>query len=396
MSGNWKADVEAVRVVDLLRLAVSTGSRTSEDVTKYRSDDSVDWRRVYGISYSLRVPSIVNDGLRRSMPPENSEPSGYDAAEYSRLRFEWAGWVVKVEKAYAKQEAALRRLGEMFSSHGLGLMLLKGYGMSLNYPVPNHRPSGDIDCFMFYREGVASPSSSPAWEYADKVIASVFGVTVDDSFHHHSIYYVGDIMVENHYDFFNVPSHRSNRTIEARFKELAWDRGKEILPNVFLPSPNFNALFVIRHAAVHFAAKELDLRQLLDWMLLIRATSDEIDWRSFWKDAAEMGMMPFVRAVVSIATDEFGFDERLFHLQESDATMRDGDVRCLADRVLDNLFHPDFQNYPDGFFRLVVWKARRWWAHRWKHRMVYRDSLVSTFFFQLFAHLIKPKSLLVH
>ena len=36
----------------------------------------------------------------------------------------------------------------------------------------------------------------------------------------------------------------------------------------------------------------------------------------------------------------------------------------------------------------------RWWHNRWKHQIVYSDSLLSTFSYQVHAHLMKPATLM--
>jgi hypothetical protein len=46
-----------------------------------------------------------------------------------------------------------------------------------------------------------------------------------------------------------------------------------------------------------------------------------------------------------------------------------------------------------GTLRIVAYKFRRWWANRWKHRIVYREGLIKSFITQVYSHIIKPKSI---
>ena len=87
------------------------------------------------------------------------------------------------------------------------MMVLKGYGLSLNYPIPSHRPCGDVDIWNFgeYRR-------------ADKVLHDKLGITVDNSHHHHTTFTFQDQFFENHYDFINVHSHPSSKVVEAKLK----------------------------------------------------------------------------------------------------------------------------------------------------------------------------------
>ena len=41
----------------------------------------------------------------------------------------------------------------------------------------------------------------------------------------------------------------------------------------------------------------------------------------------------------------------------------------------------------------VAWKWHRWKANEWKHRLVYKESMRSTFWSGVWNHLLKPKSI---
>lgn len=134
---------------------------------------------------------------------------------------------------------------------------------------------------MMFMNSEGKDKSHPAWECADKLITEKLGIQVDNSYHHHSVFTYKGIMVENHYDFVNVHSHRSNRWIENEFKTLALTRNEEYTfdngAKLLFPSPLLNCLFVARHNAIHFAAEHLNLRQLLDWALFVEERHKDID-----------------------------------------------------------------------------------------------------------------------
>ena len=100
-------------------------------------------------------------------------------------------------------------MAALYNAHGLKMMVLKGFACSLDWPRPEHRPCGDIDIWQFghYREG-------------DKLVAAEKGIEIDSSHHHHTVFYWGEFMVENHYDFINVHARKANSRIEKIYKEL--------------------------------------------------------------------------------------------------------------------------------------------------------------------------------
>lgn len=74
-----------------------------------------------------------------------------ESDELEDLRYELFGEVLACEADYRKYQLAIRKLAGLYRSEGIDMLLLKGYGLSLNYPVPEHRPSGDIDIISMER-----------------------------------------------------------------------------------------------------------------------------------------------------------------------------------------------------------------------------------------------------
>lgn len=48
---------------------------------------------------------------------------------------------------------------------------------------------------------------------------------------------------------------------------------------------------------------------------------------------------------------------------------------------------------PKGLLRVVRFKTRRWWANRWKHRLVFDEGLAGAFVRSVWAHLKRPQSI---
>ena len=258
------------------------------------------------------------------------------------------------------------------------MMLLKGYGLSLFYPVPEHRPCGDIDIWLFGRQ-----------PEADKLVAREWGVPVDVHKEHHTTFDVDGIMVENHYDFVNKETHASNARLERLFKQYAAQPGESVAVAgvaVYLPSEQLNALFLLRHAAVHFAAINIGLRHVLDWCVFVAHCHDRIDWPALYAVARETRMVGFLNCLNALCVDCLGLEAPSLPDFERDAE--------LEKRVLDEILSPAFSGeQPEGLLRVVRFKTRRWWANRWKHRLVFDDGLAGAFVRSVWAHLKRPQSI---
>lgn len=354
--------------------------------------DALEWSTLFGLSVKQCVPSVVLDGLNKSLV--SAALPGKGVGKMDKLK--WLGMLLNMERQYAIHESVVAALAAVYQSAGYRMMLLKGYGLSKYWPIPNHRPTGDIDIYLMYMDSDGKDKCQPAWKRADLMMKEKFGVEIDNSHHHHSVFTYKGIMVENHYDFINVHSHRSNRWIENEFKTLAltgseeytFDNGAKLL----FPSPLLHCLFVARHNACHFAAEHLNLRQLLDWALFVEKRNEDMDWDYFWSTAKKMGMEKFVLCMAFIAIEQLSFEKSIFHIPDEYMDFQ----KCehdLIDKVFDDILHPTDEGNDGKGLVYVVRRFKLWKRNLWKHRIVYSDSVVSTFYAQIKSHLIKPTTI---
>ena len=351
----------------LLRIALGTEAEATVP-------EGADWPALVALATEQGVAAVAYDGLQKCYEADPSLSLPLDR-ELKQVKYDWFGIVLQGEIDYVEYRRSISELASFYGELGIPMMLLKGYGLSLNYPVPAHRTSGDIDIYLFGR-----------WEEADRSIADKLGVKVDNSHHHHSVFRFGQWSVENHYDFINVHAHRSNRRIEAELKRLASGQNIEHEIDgtwVLLPNPDFNALFLLKHAASHFASTRLTLRQVLDWLLFVRQCGADVDWHWLYGILRRENMVRFANSLAAIGVECFGMDPTLFHEIEED--------KVLVRRVLEDILEPEFKESENGKLLSALWvKPRRWWSNRWKHRMCYSDSLISSFLWSLHAKFLKP------
>ena len=336
--------------------------------------EGADWPALVALAKEQGVAAVAYDGLQKCYEADSSLSLPLDR-ELKQVKYDWFGIVLQGEIDDVEYRRSISELASFYGELGIPMMLLKGYGLSLNYPVPAHRTSGDIDIYLFGR-----------WKEADKAVADKLGIKVDNSHHHHSVFRLGRWSVENHYDFVNVHAHRSNLSIETELKGRASDRNIECVVDgtrVLLPNPDFNALFLLKHAASHFASTRLSLRQVLDWLLFVRQCGAEVDWPWLYEILRKENMARFANSLAAIGVECFGMDPALFHEIEED--------KALVQRVLGDILEPEFKESEKGDLLSALWvKSRRWWKNRWKHRICYSDSLVSSFLWSLHAKFLKP------
>ena len=337
------------------------------------SPEGADWEKVCEWAGLQGVLAVAWDGYARLYE------AGMVTVDMDRqVKKQWIARIfASYERKYGQYRSVIGHLAGFYRKHGLRMMVLKGYGLSLNYPVPNHRPCGDIDIWNFgdYKRG-------------DRLLQEELGIRVDDSHHHHTVFRFEGQLVENHYDFVNVHYGHRNAELEMVFKSLAEKDTEPVEIDgevIYLPSPRFNALFLLRHMMLHFASTEMSVRQLLDWGFFVQKYSAAVDWEWLQEILRRFHMDGFFRCVKAICVEDLGFDAAAFPSISADPHLK---ARVLADT-----FSPEFsEKAPEGkgFFRRVAFKYRRWKANAWKQDLCYGDNRLWSFLVSVWSHLLKP------
>lgn len=323
------------------------------------------WCEIYRMASYQGVLALAWDGLK-NLPMDKG------------VKLNWAINVEKIEKKYRRQKGVLEELAELFSENGMDMMIIKGYGLSLLYPVPEHRPCGDIDFYLY-----------GDYEKGDKVLEQTHQLTTDINHHHHTVNYYKGVMLENHYDFVNIEAHLSSKIVEERLIEsVKRDRGRpHTLGNgvdIYIPCPEFNALFLLKHAASHFAAERIGIRHLVDWALFLNHYGKEVDWVEIYRFAEEMNMHRFLNGINSIVIEHLGVDPSIFPPYRREPE--------LEKRILGEIISPAFQVPKPGKGNPMIypWKLRRWLNGMWKNKIVYREGMLNQFWFLWMSHIFKP------
>lgn len=350
--------------------------RLGIDHTAGALPEEVDWKVLQSLAERQGLAAVVLDGLD-ILVREGRLPREKDMDP--KQKKQWIGQVLQnYEFRYEPYRRAIAELAEFYNSHGFKMMVLKGYACSLDWPKPEHRPSGDIDIWQFGQ-----------WREADASLASEKGVQIDSSHHHHSVFSWQGFTVENHYDFINAYHHKSNAEFEKILKEQAQDDSHVVDVYgeiVYLPSPNLHALFLLKHIMMHFAAEGITLRQLIDWAYFVRAHGKEVDWPWLESILDDFGMRRLYDIFNAICVEELGFEVNIFTCVQSEP--------ALKERVLDEILDPEFSDeLPKSVFRRVVFKIRRWKGSAWKHKLCYKESMWSAFWSGVWNHLLKPSSI---
>ena len=358
--------------ISLVRLGIGHSVSVQTDV---------DWNSIETHAERHGLSAVLIDGIEKL--PENCRPP-------KELLLQWIGECLQsYEYRYDSYRRAIAELASFYNTHELKMMIIKGYACGLDWPKPEHRPYGDIDIWQFGKQKEADEALK-SFRIQDSSTSEAAkpsaGFKIDSSHHHHTVFEWDGFTVENHYDFVNVHAHRSSAELEKVFKKLGKDETHYVEVHgekVYLPSPNLHALFMIKHMVSHFAAAEINLRQVLDWAFFVEKHTQEIDWK--WLDGMldKYSMKDFVNCINGICVEDLGFDAGMFQEVKF--------LPALKEKILNDILNPEYTSAePEGFVRRCIYKYKRWQGNAWKQRLCYKESRWEYFWSGLWAKMLKP------
>lgn len=303
------------------------------------------WQILVDLSFQQGVAAIAVDGLQKLYESCPNLELELDKPELEGLKYEWFGSVFQAETDFSAYLSAAKSLAKLYADNGVKTLVLKGLVFSECYPVPSHRSSCDLDCYL-----------TGDYEKGNQLVEQA-GVAVDRDYFKNSSFCYERLHVENHHFFTAFRGSRKAKEYERLLqREISATGGRPIFDSSLIAPPvMFSALFCISHAQTHFLTEGITLRHILDWALFRKRHYDEIDWSRFGSVCREYGMWQFAQTFTRIGG---------FLLGEVDySSLTDVDLRLLND----TLYSPREEQY-HGMRRriqLVMKSLRSGWKYRY-------------------------------
>lgn len=299
-------------------------------------------------------------------------------------------WDIATEKTIQRshvQFSLLYRLAKMVEPAGIGLMVLKGYGFSANYPNPMFRFSNDVDIYPFDLHNPDQPDGGRSAKRVDAIVREQLGVEVTgEHSDHHSCFSIDGIEVENHFKVIGGGKSRQAQSFEQHMQQLALDHtivAKKDDVKVYIPSVKFNALHQLRHDSKHFANRGINIRHLLDWAFLVASPrfqqAKEENWQWLYPQAEKYNMHKFLAILNAICIEDLGFSADLFPVLPYNAK--------LKARVLQAIVAPAPHDKPHSFETPFHIKFLHWMRNDWKRRVFADIPIPQAFFAHVRAYI---------
>ncbi|MBQ9138174.1 MAG: nucleotidyltransferase family protein [Alistipes sp.] len=354
----------AARAISTLLRSYLWDNPAALDQNLLQSLSAEQWLEVHQLALRQGVCAIVLDAI---MSAEVAIPRP--------IKMRFISSTDTIEHKYHDKVQVAQKLEKVYSDNGIKLMILKGIGLAQLYPIPQHRPCSDIDIWLFGEQN-----------RGDKLLSEKYNVRINEAHHHHTVFYINGVMIENHYDFIEQHSRSSKGAIESTLKHLSVE-GTHPTVDIegtpfYIPAPDLNALFLTMHSGAHFAAENISIRHLMDWAMFLKRYSGDIDREQLLHSADKFGFRPFLECINSACISYLGMPEQL-----TVCTMSD---RCTVERAVEDVLQYKSREIPSNFFAGWAFRIRRRFANLWKQKMVFNDNHITAFIRSFLTHIIHP------
>lgn len=232
---------------------------------------------------------------------------------------QWYGLYESLRKRNEDLDSDCRWTTQYFEENGFNSCILKGQGLNLLYNIDNDtevslvRTGGDVDIWIMPKE---KPSRNKG-EKNDNTLSNRrlfihrFCNSIIPNCHtvyHHLDFPIEGKNVEVHFtpSWMFCPWH-NNRL--QKFFEREWDNRVLTEKGFYVPSIDFNLVYVLVHIYRHIFDEGVGLRQLLDYYFVLKHSTEE-KRQNAYSFLQTIGMSRFAKGVMWIMQEAFAMESR--------------------------------------------------------------------------------------
>ena len=325
------------------------------------------WAELFRLSKTQGVTAVVFEKLSAAFDECEDFPRPPKA-----LTLNWYAQSQSIERKMATIHKRSGEFAGLMEEKGLHTLVLKGIAVSTYYPNPLHREFGDLDCYLFEQLG-----SKIIWNNAyekGNIAAEIVGADVRRGFYKHSHIKFKNFEIENHQFSLPIKDGKATKDLERHLRKIASPIKLEETKGLYMPSANFNALFLTAHAMNHFLYESIKVRHVLDWALFIKTEYDNVDWTIFWQWCEKMHYTRFVECLNRICEKYLGV-EFCGKCGKEKPSLIKNKLEELSDRMLRDIFTGQSIYTTDyGYFHFRIILAMSYLKSLWKYQQIYQKS----------------------
>ena len=211
-----------------------------------------------------------------------------------------------VQNRNRKMDEAVVNICKLMDDQGIRILVVKGQTLSVFYPYPEVRQSGDVD-FLVHPDDI-----SRAVHY----LKNELGLKLSDSgSDKHARFMMDGVKYEIHRMLTNFAYPPSHRYWERVFMKEVWEHPYPVLVNDYPVStlaPTYNAIFIFEHIIFHLIMDGIGLRQFCDWALFLHHHQSVIDKDILERHLKGIHLLNAYPGLGAILTDYLGLPGEAF------------------------------------------------------------------------------------
>ncbi len=304
-----------------------------------------DWDYFYVLSKQQGVVAVVFEKIK-DIPKEVAPPKA--------VTLKWFSNAISIEEQMRAKERIAIDFANCLSERNIPIVVLKGLAYASYYPNPYHREYGDLDCYLLGEKDAGDRATID------------FGGTMEEAGYKHSHLCYKGLTIENHRYLTSFAGSKrgikAERLLQMLIKENYTPIGGTKL---LIPSADFSALFLIKHAQRHFIMEGIRLRHLLDWAFFLKSESSKVNWERIIPLMQECGILEFAKVITTLCIEKFGM-----HI---DTCAIRSDQSQIAEALLTDIWG----DQPDPYNENLIQKSRRImrrFYRMWKFRSIADDN----------------------
>lgn len=300
-----KKSIKDLQFLSLLRLGIG-----ESDISIYLSQNEIDWFSILNNAKKQSVIGVIADGINKL--PDEIQPS----ITISRQFF---SYVLSIEKKNKLLNEDLVNIFKVLREGELTAVLLKGEVVAQNYPIPNHRQSGDIDLYVW------STIFEDVINWLKK--RNILNINYTNTNKHIDFKY-NNTEIELHYFVEILNNPKANEKFQKMCaKYLAKENCRSWINDgeyILVPPPQFDILYIFLHLYSHFVVAGVGLRQVCDWILYVKKYNHFIDKAKLKNDLKDLGLLKAWKIFGCLSIKYLGmkvqefplFDERYYDMAD--------------------------------------------------------------------------------
>lgn len=247
-----------------------------------------DWRAVFEYAVIHNIGGMLYSVITKL--PKEQQPKE-DVLE--KLRLHYLGTI----RQSVMQDTVMQNVTQGLSEEKIKHVLMKGYILKRDYPIPELRTMGDIDFLIKAEDRLRCDEAMLQMGFECTVSGGGFVWC----------YQKGTVLLEIHTNVMGG-NPWNGVDFEAYYADMVDRAEVDSGEYTYCFGKEDHLIYVVVHAAKHFRHAGHGVRGILDFAVFLKAHAKELDWKYVWNELEKLELDRFAKNMFALAAEWFDVD----------------------------------------------------------------------------------------